>query len=259
MNTLADELISAVTGKIFDYAGVSLPGGYLWANGQAISRATYSRLFSVMSLSVTGTTNSNTVITGLTTDLTQVDGTVVGWPISGAGIPAGTTISAVSSNTITLSQAATATAAITAIIAPYGIGDGSTTFNVPDCRGRIIAGRDNMGGVAAGRVTAGGSGLNGLQLGAAAGVETVAITVAQMPAHNHAVTDPGHTHNTNSNNYPLSNQGTGTLTPYNGAGAYTSSAAVISASTGITVGSNGSGTAHNNTQPSVIVHKIIKY
>ena len=31
----------------------------------------------------------------------------------------------------------------------YGVGDGSTTFNLPDLRGRVVAGVDNMGGSAA--------------------------------------------------------------------------------------------------------------
>lgn len=35
----------------------------------------------------------------------------------------------------------------------YGIGDGSTTFNVPDLRGRVAAGKDDMGGSAAGVIT----------------------------------------------------------------------------------------------------------
>lgn len=39
-----------------------------------------------------------------------------------------------------------------AISTTYGVGDGSTTFNVPDLRGRIPAGQDNMGGTAAGRL-----------------------------------------------------------------------------------------------------------
>jgi microcystin-dependent protein len=36
----------------------------------------------------------------------------------------------------------------------YGIGDGSTTFNLPDLRGRVMAGFDDMGGVNAGRLSA---------------------------------------------------------------------------------------------------------
>lgn len=34
----------------------------------------------------------------------------------------------------------------------FGAGDGSTTFNLPDLRGRVVAGADNMGGTAAGRL-----------------------------------------------------------------------------------------------------------
>lgn len=35
----------------------------------------------------------------------------------------------------------------------YGAGNGTTTFNLPDLRGRVIAGRDNMGDTAANRLT----------------------------------------------------------------------------------------------------------
>jgi microcystin-dependent protein len=48
----------------------------------------------------------------------------------------------------------------------YGVGDGSTTFNLPDLRGRVAAGKDNMGGSAAGRLS------GGTTLGAALGAET---------------------------------------------------------------------------------------
>lgn len=34
----------------------------------------------------------------------------------------------------------------------FGVGDGSTTFNLPDLRGRSVAGKDNMGGTAANRL-----------------------------------------------------------------------------------------------------------
>ena len=36
----------------------------------------------------------------------------------------------------------------------YGVGDGSTTFNLPDMRGRVPLGKDNMGGASANRVVA---------------------------------------------------------------------------------------------------------
>lgn len=66
---------------------------------------------------------------------------------------------------------------------PYGSGDGSTTFNVPDLRGRTVFGLDNLGGSAASRITsASGFVGNGTQLGGAGGLEAVAITTAQLPA-----------------------------------------------------------------------------
>lgn len=54
-----------------------------------------------------------------------------------------------------------------AISTNFGVGDGSSTFNVPDLRGRVIVGKDDMGGSAANRVTAGAEGLDGGSLAAA--------------------------------------------------------------------------------------------
>lgn len=75
-------------------------------------------------------------------------------------------------------------------------GEAAGKFRVPDLRGRVPAGLDNMGGTAAGRLTTAGIGFDGAARGAAGGTETHTLTVAQMPAHTHAntVTDPGHTH-----------------------------------------------------------------
>ncbi|MGF3026504.1 phage tail protein [Methylobacterium aquaticum] len=61
----------------------------------------------------------------------------------------------------------------------FGAGDGSTTFNVPDMRGRAPFGTD--GGT--NRLT-GAGGLGG-NLGNAGGAETVTLTTAQMPSHSH--------------------------------------------------------------------------
>jgi microcystin-dependent protein len=69
----------------------------------------------------------------------------------------------------------------------FGTGDGSTTFNVLDLRGRSVFGLDNMGGSAASRVTNGNSGIVGTTLGAAGGDE-------RLHQHNHAITDPTHAH-----------------------------------------------------------------
>jgi microcystin-dependent protein len=60
----------------------------------------------------------------------------------------------------------------------FGAGDGSTTFNVPDLRGRVIAALDNMGGSAAGRLTTIGGGTT---MGASGGGETVTLAQANLP------------------------------------------------------------------------------
>lgn len=67
----------------------------------------------------------------------------------------------------------------------YGVGDGSTTFNVPDKRGRVGVGADNMGGVAASRVT-------GLVLAGVGGSANKTLSVAEMPAHSHTVNSHSH-------------------------------------------------------------------
>jgi hypothetical protein len=88
-----------------------------------------------------------------------------------------------------------------AIGTSFGAGDGSTTFGTPDLRGRAVFGRDNLGGTAANRVTAGNSGIAGGTLGAGGGDE-------RMPVHAHGVTDPGHGHGAWSSNAGWHSHGT---------------------------------------------------
>jgi microcystin-dependent protein len=82
-------------------------------------------------------------------------------------------------------------AALFAVIGTtFGPGDGATTFNVPDLRGRTIYGVDNMGGAAAAnRITNAVCNIVGTTLGAAGGDQNI-------PTHLHVntLTDLGHTH-----------------------------------------------------------------
>lgn len=71
---------------------------------------------------------------------------------------------------------------------PHGSGNGTTTFGLPDLRGRVLAGKDDMGGTAANRITAAISGTAGTILGATIGAEGATISTVQLPAHNHAIT-----------------------------------------------------------------------
>lgn len=123
----------------------------------------------------------------------------------------------------------------------YGVGDGSTTFNLPDLRGRVAAGKDNMGGSAANRLTA-ASGITGATLGNTGGSETHTLTEAQMPAHVHG-------------------SGVGN----NGfwvdvGGRYIANAggSVINLNNVPNTASAGNGTAHPNAQPTIVLNSIIK-
>jgi microcystin-dependent protein len=75
----------------------------------------------------------------------------------------------------------------TTLSTTYGSGDGSTTFNIPDMRGRAVAGKDDMGGTAASRLTSTVLTASNT-LGATGGTQTHTLTAAQsgVPAHAHA-------------------------------------------------------------------------
>ncbi len=91
-------------------------------------------------------------------------------------------------------------AALFAVIGTtYGSGDGSTTFNVPDLRGRVPAGKDNMGGIAANRLSASVSGVTGTTLGASGGSQSLTSHNHTQNSHNH--TQDSHNHTQNSHNH----------------------------------------------------------
>lgn len=188
ITNLIAQKITSVPGMISPYAGFSSPSGWLLCDGSTVSRSTYSSLFSNISSSWTTatTTNLSTTISGLTGMSSSVH---VGWGISGTNIPSGATIlSVTNATTVVISAAATGTATGTANIAisAYGFtGDGNTTtFNIPDLRGRSIIGKDNMGGTSANRVTMAISGINSTILGSSGGSE-------RLHQHTHANTVSG--------------------------------------------------------------------
>jgi len=75
-------------------------------------------------------------------------------------------------------------ALFTALSTTYGSGDGSTTFNLPDLRGRVHAGVDDMGGTAASRLTSTVLSASNT-LGATGGAQTHTLDGTQIPAHSH--------------------------------------------------------------------------
>ena len=118
----------------------------------------------------------------------------------------------------------------------YGVGDGASTFNIPDLRGRVIAGQDDMGGASANRLTGLSGGLDGDTLGASGGSESHQLTIAEMPAHTHAVKQD-------------------IAIPR---GDSSAEAAAAAPNTNGTSGSTGGDGAHNNVQPTIILNYIIK-
>lgn len=133
-----------------------------------------------------------------------------------------------------------------AIGTTYGSGDGSTTFNVPDLKGRVIVGKDDMGGTAANRITSGVSGIAGTTLGASGGDQ-------RMQQHNHGVTDPGHFHTRAFASAGIAGFAAGA------GGSLFSNATNVPTSTnttGITVNNEGAGSSQN-VQPSIILNYLI--
>ena len=65
----------------------------------------------------------------------------------------------------------------------FGNGDGVNTFNLPDLRGRIPVGQDDMGGVSADRVT----NAQADTIGGSEGAENHTLTIAETPSHNHTI------------------------------------------------------------------------
>ena len=65
----------------------------------------------------------------------------------------------------------------------FGAGDGSTTFNVPDLRGRFPLGKDDLGGSSADRVTAPEADI----IGDGSGAESHTLTIPEMPSHTHTL------------------------------------------------------------------------
>ena len=131
-----------------------------------------------------------------------------------------------------------------AIGTAYGAGDGSTTFNLPDIRGRVTAGRDNMGGTAANRLTntgTGNPGINGATLGAVGGADRHALTATQMPAHSHST-------------YAQSNGGI----TNNGGTTYVTSSGNSNTTLSTVTQNTGGGEAHPNAQPTIVLNQIIK-
>ena len=111
----------------------------------------------------------------------------------------------------------------------FGEGDGSTTFNLPDLRGRMALGLNNMGGINSGRV----NNQMANQLGGADGEENHQLDIDEMPSRN---------------SYMSHEPGT-----FSGATGGTPMVRSVNS------GTVGNDQAHNNMPPYIALNYIIKF
>ncbi len=148
-----------------------------------------------------------------------------------------------------------------AIGTAYGVGDGSTTFTLPDMRGRAPIGAGVYTDPVSGAITR--------AMGQAMGAEKHQLTSGEMPshthvqnAHTHGVTDPSHTHS-----LVTDGGGSGASAAYSitNSSGFPVAAVTSAALTGISINNatasnqaTGGGAVHNNMQPSLVTNFIIK-
>ena len=156
----------------------------------------------------------------------------------------------------------------------YGVGDGSSTFNLPDIRGRVVAGKE----ASANLLTSALGGLNGNTLGNTGGAQGITLTSAQsgLPAHNHTFNGASHTHsftaNPHSHTFLRGQDAFHDISGSTGSGNFfgnishsTNSVSVTGTTDGTTVSGTiannsaaNASSAHANVQPTIILNYCIK-
>jgi microcystin-dependent protein len=243
--------------------GVTLANGFtqlMYCDGTNVVLASVPINSSNGNVAVPGTlaVTSNTTVGGdlaVTGTITQGGGSIfpagIIWEYGGSSAPTGWLLcdgSAVSRTTYAALFAVLGTA--------YGSGDGSTTFNVPDKRGKFGIGvdgtytRGSTGGAASGTTSTAGSHNHTGNTG------STTLSTSQIPSHTHSGTTDSagnHTHGTsggggesgiapsanygNTNNYILTGGGTNQYNTST-AGAHTHT---------FTTGAAGGGTGHDHS------------
>jgi len=230
-----------VNGNLSVTGTTALTGATTITGALSGSTATFSGAISSVSPSFTGTPTAPTAAAG--TNTTQIATTAF---VLSNGAPTGGLImwgtgTAPSGWLLCTGTAVSRTtyAALFAVIGiTFGVGDGSTTFNLPNYTNRMPY---------------------GTTVGATGGSATTTLITANLPSHTHSISDPGHAHTivdgqVNTRTNPFFNWvGTG------GASVGVSGANTNSNTTGITAtDATGSGTAATTISPYLGINFIIK-
>jgi len=227
-------------GTVSPYVASLVPGGWIVCDGSAISRTTYAALFAVISPAQTFTvTLASPAVFSATAHGLQI-GDKIRLTTTGAlptGLATATDYFVISAgfgaNSFEVSASRGGAAVNTSVsqsgthtmrFSNWGVGDGSTTFNVPDLRGFTIYGQKTSD-----------TNFDNLNTPTVyAGEKTHVLSVGELPAHHHSV------------NFTLSGGSGGNVI------------GTVGASNDQVTGDTGSGTAHNNMPPYVVMQYIIK-
>lgn len=255
-----------------NYWGTVTINKLLYLNGQGELRLNDADNSNYVAIRSPATVTSNYTLnlpsaTGSSGQVLSTDGSGnLSWASSGTAIPSGCIqiyggSSAPSGWLICDGSAVSRTtyaALFTAIGTTYGVGNGSTTFNLPDCRGRAVIGVGQ------------GSGLTNRTLAATTGTETHTLALSETPSHNHNGLTGYMSANTTHNHslsttlgvmqYGFANLGGGYQGALAGTQPYSHTYSISSTNTDHyhTINAAGGGGSHNNMQPSIALNYIIK-
>lgn len=137
----------------------------------------------------------------------------------------------------------------------HGVGNGTTTYTLPDSRRRVTVGSGGSG-----------TGTLGNAVGNTGGEEAHALVLAENGPHGHSTSESPHAHGPDAGaganifvmaSSPGGNQTQGTVGAVLAGHVYSSTTAAVS--TGLSIVSSGSGTAHNNLPPSLVATKMVRW